>query len=90
MVFLLLICTSAYAHQLFPSIMDRNKDGLVSFEAHIHCAAMASRNPLTIYQCLRPLLEVRADRGTFKSLHKHMLPAHGSKLASSNNGKRNY
>ena len=43
MVFLLLICTSAYAHQLFPSIMDRNKDGFVSFEAHIHCGLMASR-----------------------------------------------
>jgi Protein of unknown function (DUF1242) len=24
---LLLICTSAYIHQLFPGIMDRNKDG---------------------------------------------------------------
>ncbi|RAL65391.1 hypothetical protein DID88_000959 [Monilinia fructigena] len=27
LVLLLLICTSAYAHQLFPSIMDRNKEG---------------------------------------------------------------
>lgn len=34
MVFLLVICTSAYAHQLFPSIMDRNKNGLVSLRAH--------------------------------------------------------
>ncbi|KAL3420660.1 hypothetical protein PVAG01_07105 [Phlyctema vagabunda] len=27
LVILLLICTCAYAHQLFPGIMDRNKDG---------------------------------------------------------------
>lgn len=27
LVLLLLICTSAYVHQLFPGIMDRNKDG---------------------------------------------------------------
>ncbi|KFY63699.1 hypothetical protein V496_03766 [Pseudogymnoascus sp. VKM F-4515 (FW-2607)] len=27
LVFLLLVCTSAYAHQLFPGIMDRNKNG---------------------------------------------------------------
>jgi hypothetical protein len=26
-VILLLICTSAYCHQMFPGIMDRNKDG---------------------------------------------------------------
>lgn len=29
LVLLLLICTSAYVHQLFPGIMDRNKDGFV-------------------------------------------------------------
>jgi hypothetical protein len=27
LVFILLICTSAYTHQLFPGIMDRNKNG---------------------------------------------------------------
>ncbi|KAL2105667.1 hypothetical protein VUR80DRAFT_7939 [Thermomyces stellatus] len=27
LVILLLICTSTYAHALFPAIMDRNKDG---------------------------------------------------------------
>lgn len=27
LVLLLLICTSAYSHQMFPGIMDRNKDG---------------------------------------------------------------
>ncbi|KXH52275.1 transmembrane protein 167 [Colletotrichum nymphaeae SA-01] len=27
LVILLLICTCAYAHQLMPAIMDRNKDG---------------------------------------------------------------
>ncbi|PKS12210.1 hypothetical protein jhhlp_001509 [Lomentospora prolificans] len=27
LVILLLICTSSYAHAMFPAIMDRNKDG---------------------------------------------------------------
>ncbi|TVY26665.1 Protein kish-A [Lachnellula hyalina] len=30
LVLLLLICTSAYFHQLFPGFMDRNKDGAVT------------------------------------------------------------
>lgn len=29
LVLLLLICTSAYAHYVFPGIMDRNRDGYV-------------------------------------------------------------
>ncbi|UQC74390.1 uncharacterized protein CLUP02_01040 [Colletotrichum lupini] len=29
LVILLLICTCAYAHQLMPAIMDRNKDGIM-------------------------------------------------------------
>ncbi|KAK1674335.1 hypothetical protein BDP55DRAFT_612396 [Colletotrichum godetiae] len=29
LVILLLICTCAYAHQLMPAIMDRNKDGVM-------------------------------------------------------------
>ncbi|OCK85376.1 S-adenosylmethionine-dependent methyltransferase [Lepidopterella palustris CBS 459.81] len=28
LVILLLICTSSYAHYVFPGIMDRNKDGV--------------------------------------------------------------
>lgn len=30
LVILLLICTSTYAHSMFPAIMDRNKDGYVA------------------------------------------------------------
>ncbi|KAL8696617.1 MAG: hypothetical protein Q9224_002700, partial [Gallowayella concinna] len=30
LVLLLLICTSAYAHYVFPGIMDRNRDGYVT------------------------------------------------------------
>ncbi|KAI1614081.1 transmembrane protein [Exophiala viscosa] len=29
LVILLIICTSTYVHDLFPSILDRNKDGLM-------------------------------------------------------------
>ncbi|EEY19244.1 Protein kish-A like protein [Verticillium longisporum] len=29
LVILLLICTSAYTHQIFPSFMDNRKDGVV-------------------------------------------------------------
>jgi hypothetical protein len=29
LVILLLVCTSAYAHAIFPTILDRNKDGYV-------------------------------------------------------------
>ncbi|KAJ9137020.1 hypothetical protein NKR19_g8334 [Coniochaeta hoffmannii] len=29
LVILLLICTSAYVHQMFPAILDRNKNGFM-------------------------------------------------------------
>jgi len=41
LVILLLICTSAYAHQLFPGIMDRNKDGV--FGVFWKCARIGER-----------------------------------------------
>ncbi|KAH8821172.1 hypothetical protein F5884DRAFT_766864 [Xylogone sp. PMI_703] len=41
LVLLLLICTSAYTHQLFPGIMDRNKDGF--FGLFWKCARIGER-----------------------------------------------
>ncbi|OCK91043.1 S-adenosylmethionine-dependent methyltransferase [Cenococcum geophilum 1.58] len=38
---LLLICTSSYAHYVFPGIMDRNKDGV--FGIFWKCARIGER-----------------------------------------------
>ncbi|KAA6407805.1 MAG: S-adenosylmethionine-dependent methyltransferase [Lasallia pustulata] len=41
LVLLLLICTSAYAHYVFPGIMDRNKEGV--FGIFWKCARIGER-----------------------------------------------
>ncbi|OCL01428.1 S-adenosylmethionine-dependent methyltransferase [Glonium stellatum] len=41
LVILLLICTSSYAHYVFPGIMDRNKDGV--FGIFWKCARIGER-----------------------------------------------
>ncbi|KFY38001.1 hypothetical protein V494_04553 [Pseudogymnoascus sp. VKM F-4513 (FW-928)] len=51
LVFLLLICTSAYAHQLFPGIMDRNKNGVLG--VFWKCARIGERlSPYISICCL--------------------------------------
>ncbi|KFY36760.1 hypothetical protein V495_07624 [Pseudogymnoascus sp. VKM F-4514 (FW-929)] len=51
MVFILLICTSAYAHQLFPGIMDRNKNGVLG--VFWKCARIGERlSPYISICCL--------------------------------------
>lgn len=42
---LLLICTSAYAHYVFPGIMDRNKDGSVFFFGALRRHDLQSKPP---------------------------------------------
>ncbi|KAK2760883.1 hypothetical protein FQN54_002123 [Arachnomyces sp. PD_36] len=41
LVILLIICTSAYAHQIMPGIMDRNQNGL--FGIFWKCARIGER-----------------------------------------------
>jgi hypothetical protein len=52
---LLLICTSAYIHQLFPGIMDRNKDGLVNVQICGHMEAKLRFRAFTgvFWKCAR-------------------------------------
>ncbi|KAI0192630.1 hypothetical protein EV127DRAFT_336397, partial [Xylaria flabelliformis] len=62
LVILLLICTSAYVHNLFPTILDRNKQGVMGIfwkaarigerlspYISLCCLFMAVRYPLRIY-----------------------------------------
>jgi len=84
LVILLLVCTCAYLHQLFPAILDRNKTGYVAI------LALRERETVTDFsrgcglmsdthqrQNHGYLLEVRADRGAAKSLHELVLRGYG-------------
>ena len=55
LVILLLICTSAYAHGVFPGIIDRNKDGYVSV---IQCLACICHKRIEADPCMPRLFGI--------------------------------
>ncbi|CAL8581893.1 hypothetical protein XPA_007573 [Xanthoria parietina] len=60
LVLLLLICTSAYAHYVFPGIMDRNRDGV--FGIFWKCARIGERlSPYVSICCVAMAISMMAS-----------------------------
>ncbi len=83
LVILLLICTSAYVHQIFPAILDSRKDGYVALPDAARVSVRGSGNGQLICwrQARGHLLEKRKSRGETESVHKSMLRGDGSMTA---------
>lgn len=90
MVVLLLICTCAYAHSVFPGIMDRNKDGV--FGIFWKCARVGERlSPWVSIGCVcmavscscasRVQQQVLMTKGLTRTAGKHI---HGTVMALRN------
>ncbi|KAI1622360.1 hypothetical protein EDD37DRAFT_634841 [Exophiala viscosa] len=60
LVILLIICTSTYVHDLFPSILDRNKDGLMGI--FWKCARIGERlSPYVSIFCIAMAVSARSS-----------------------------
>ncbi|KAI0457266.1 hypothetical protein F5B21DRAFT_101194 [Xylaria acuta] len=89
LVILLLICTSAYVHNLFPTILDRNKQGLMGIfwkaarigerlspYISLCCLVMAVRCPLCIYptKSPQPQTDGLTPRSPWSSAPRYFIP----------------